>query len=157
MLLKDANEVVKLLLEKNYTISVAESCTGGMLCSAITDLSGASSVFNAGIITYSNEAKMRYLGVKEETLKNYGAVSKFTALEMAEGIKKANNAHIGVGITGIAGPTGDTSGKPVGLVYICVNDYVTENHFKGNRQEVRTQAVEKALKMVLEYINKTEG
>ncbi len=154
MLLKDANQVVRLLIEKNYTISAAESCTGGLFCSAITDVSGASAVFNAGIITYSNDAKMKYLGVKEDTLKQYGAVSKFTALEMSAGIKKANNADIGVGITGIAGPTGDTSGKPVGLVYISVNEIVTENHFKGTRDEVRTQAVEKALEMVLEYIKK---
>ena len=153
MLLKDAEAVVNSLNEKKLTISAAESCTGGLLSAAITEVSGASSVLNAGVVTYSNEAKQRYLGVKSETLQKYGAVSKYTALEMSDGIKKANNADIGVGITGIAGPTGGTDEKPVGLVYIAVNEVVAENHFSGSREEVRAAAVNKALKMVLEYIN----
>lgn len=153
MLLKDAEAVVNLLNDKKLTISAAESCTGGLFTAAITEVSGASSVLNASVVTYSNEAKQRYLGVSEETLKNYGAVSKYTALEMSDGIKKANNADIGVGITGIAGPTGGTAEKPVGLVYIAVNENVTENHFSGSREEVRNAAVCKALKMVLEYID----
>jgi len=152
LLLKDAETVVNLLNEKKLTISAAESCTGGLLSAAITEVSGASSVLNAGIVTYSNDAKQKYLGVKSDTLQKYGAVSKYTALEMSDGIRKANNADIGVGITGIAGPTGGTADKPVGLVYISVNEVVTENHFSCSREDVRNAAVEKALKMVLEYI-----
>lgn len=152
MLLKDANKIVELLKKYNLTVSTAESCTGGLLSGAITAVSGSSEVFNAGIVTYSNEAKMKYLGVKEETLSNYGAVSRQTALEMSMGVKKANCSDIGVGITGIAGPTGGTAEKPVGLVFISVNDVVTENHFDGDRDNVRKSAVVKALNMLYDFV-----
>lgn len=156
MLLKDASEAVELLKKKNYTISAAESCTGGLFCGAITEVPGASEVFNAGIVTYSNDAKMKYLGVKKETLEQYGAVSEYTALEMSVGIRKANGADIGVGITGIAGP-GGTEKKPAGLCYISVNEIVTENHFHGDREQVRSCAVKKALEMVFDYLKNNDG
>ncbi|MBQ2754049.1 MAG: CinA family protein [Clostridia bacterium] len=152
LLLKDADKVVKLLKKQGLTISTAESCTGGLLSGAITAVSGSSDVFNAGIVTYSNDAKMKYLGVKEETLRKYGAVSKETAYEMSMGIKEANGADIGVGITGIAGPTGGTDEKPVGLVYIGVNGVVTKNIFSGEREDVRLKAVVKALNMVSDFV-----
>lgn len=152
MLLKDADKVVKLLKKHKLTISTAESCTGGLLSGAITAVSGSSDVFNAGIVTYSNDAKMKYLGVKEETLQKYGAVSEQTAYEMSMGVKEKNGADIGVGITGIAGPTGGTEEKPVGLVYIGVNGVVTKNIFAGEREDVRQQAVVKALNMVLDFV-----
>lgn len=152
MPLKDANAVVNLLINKGLTISAAESCTGGMLCAALTDISGCSRVLNAGIVTYSNEAKMHYLGVKKETLDKFGAVSENTALEMSAGVKKANNADIGVGITGIAGPEGGTPEKPVGLVYISVNEKVKKKLIFGCRLEIRQIAVYTALEMVYNYI-----
>ena len=152
MSLKDAKAVVNLLINKGLTISAAESCTGGMLCAALTDISGCSQVLNAGIVTYSNEAKMRYLGVKKETLDRFGAVSENTALEMSAGVKKANNADIGVGITGIAGPGGATPEKPVGLVYISVNEKVKKKLIFGCRLEVRQIAVSTALEMIYNYI-----
>ena len=152
MLLKDASKVVDLLKKHNLTISTAESCTGGLLSGAITAVSGSSDVFSAGIVTYSNDAKMKYLGVKEETLQKYGAVSEQTAYEMSMGVKEVNCADVGVGITGIAGPTGGTEEKPVGLVYIGVNGVVTKNIFTGDREEVRKSAVVKALNMVSDFV-----
>ncbi len=114
---KTAADVVKLLLEKHLTFSAAESCTGGLVSAAITSVSGSSEVYNEGICTYANSAKMKYLGVKEETLRKFGAVSENTAYEMATGMRKAANADIAVSVTGIAGPTGGTKEKPVGTVY----------------------------------------
>ena len=140
-----ASVAVNMLIEKNMTIAVAESCTGGMMASAIVDIAGSSKVFKEGAVTYSNEAKMKRLGVKEETLQKYGAVSAETAKEMAEGMAASANTNIGVGITGIAGPDGGTAEKPVGLVYIgiCIdgNTQVKEFKFSGNRQRIRGRAV----------------
>lgn len=110
--------VCKKLMEKGLTISCAESCTGGMFASALTDIPGISQCFERGLVTYSNEAKMNELGVKEETLNEFGAVSKETAIEMVEGLKKVSNSDICISITGVAGPDGGTKDKPVGLVYI---------------------------------------
>lgn len=136
--------IVKNLKDKQMTISIAESCTGGMLSSSIVDVPGSSEVFLEGMVTYSNEAKIKRLGVKEETLNTYGAVSKETAIEMAKGIKERSNADIGLSITGIAGPSGGTKEKPVGLVYsaICFkqNTYVFENIYGGDRYKVRQRA-----------------
>lgn len=152
-----ANKVAKLLGENNLTITTAESCTGGMIGAALTEVSGISSNYKEGIITYSNEAKMKYLGVKKEMLEEKGAVSKEVALQMAEGAMKNANSNISVAVTGIAGPDGGTKEKPVGLVYICVkngNNYTVEkNIFSGNRHAVRTQTVVRALDMVKNTIN----
>ena len=108
--------LVKILIEKGFTISFAESCTGGKMAGAVVDVSDASKVLNASFVTYSNEAKMKYLNVRSDTLETFGAVSEQTAKEMAEGVAKANDAEVGVGITGIAGPGGGTAEKPVGTV-----------------------------------------
>ncbi len=142
-------EVVDLLLKKGYTMTTAESCTGGMLAARITDVPGVSDVFKAGFITYANEAKHKLIGVQQETLAAFGAVSKETAGEMVVGAAKAAEADVAVSITGIAGPGGGTLKKPVGLVYIgCFvkgKKQVKEYHFSGNRKEIREKVVEAAL------------
>ena len=114
-------ELVRLLESKNLKISSAESCTGGLFSALITDVSGASGVFDETIVTYANSAKMRELGVKAATLKRFGAVSHDVAYQMAEGICRRTGADIGVGITGLAGPTGGKTRKPVGTVYVGIN------------------------------------
>lgn len=149
-------EIVKKLLEKNYTITTAESCTGGLLAGRILNVPGASAVYNEGHITYSNEAKERLLNVSHETLMQYGAVSRQTAEEMAYGAAQAAQADIGLSTTGIAGPGGGTKEKPVGLIYVgCYvegNTYTRECHFQGTREENRAAAVEAALGLLLQYL-----
>ena len=147
-----ATKVVEKLKNDNKTIGLAESCTGGWLSKIITDVSGASSVYLGGICSYSNTVKMNLLGVKEDTLKLYGAVSEQTAREMAIGARKALGSDIGVGITGIAGPLSDNTNKSVGLIYVAVayEDTVTvkqlNNKFTDNiRLNNRLSAVETAL------------
>lgn len=150
--------LVKLLLEKNITIGTVESCTGGMIASRLVSCSGVSQVFLEGAVTYSNEAKMRTVNVKKETLDRYGAVSEETAREMAEGIAKRAGADIGVSTTGIAGPDGGTDEKPVGLVYIGIYyKGKTEAYryvFNGNRNKVRNRATVTALDKVRRKILK---
>lgn len=116
-------DVVKALKENNLKVSTAESCTGGLVSERITRVSGSSEVFDCGVCSYSNEIKNKVLGVSETTLSVLGAVSAETAVQMAEGVRKISGADIGVSTTGIAGPTGGTPEKPVGLVYvgICTN------------------------------------
>ncbi|NME36313.1 MULTISPECIES: CinA family nicotinamide mononucleotide deamidase-related protein [Fusobacterium] len=144
------NLVITKLKEKNLSFSVAESCTGGLLAGKIVSVSGASEVFKEGLVTYSNEAKMEKLGVKEETLKKYGAVSEETALEMVKGLK----TDVGISVTGIAGPLGGTKEKPVGLVYfgIKVRDKfkVEKRILVGPRNKIR----ERATLQSLFYLNK---
>ncbi|MEI3336281.1 MAG: competence/damage-inducible protein A [Clostridium sp.] len=141
-----------LLIKNKLKISTAESCTGGMIASRLVSISGISDAFLEGAVTYSNEAKVRTLNVKEETLKKYGAVSEETAREMAEGMAKRTGSDIAVVTTGIAGPGGGTEEKPVGLVYIGLyykgEVFVYKNVFNGNRQEVRTKATVRALDIV---------
>lgn len=142
-------EVAKLLVAQKKTIAVAESCTGGEISSQLVRYPGISEVFLEGCVTYSNGAKMKRLGVLEETLGNFGAVSKETAMEMAEGVAKTAGADIGIATTGIAGPDGGTEDKPVGLVYIGIyyNGKVEakEFHFAGNRNKIRERATFQAL------------
>lgn len=144
--------VAKLLIEKNLTISTAESCTGGMIASTLINYPGISQVFLEGAVTYSNEAKHNRLGVKNETLDKYGAVSEETAIEMAVGIAKTAGTNVSIVTTGIAGPGGGTEEKPVGLVYIgvYVNGEVKVQRciFKGNRDRIRIQATIKGLDML---------
>jgi nicotinamide-nucleotide amidase len=134
----------KLLVDKNLKIAVAESCTGGMVSSALIDYPGISSVFVEGCVTYSNEAKIKRLGVKEETLNKFGAVSEETAIEMAEGVSRGFNTDIGISTTGIAGPDGGSTDKPVGLVYTAVHikgeTKVFKNIYSGDRQKIRARA-----------------
>lgn len=148
-----AQQLVDALTQRNLTITTAESCTGGMIASAITDISGASAVLKQGVITYANEAKSNLLGVRPDTLENYGAVSEETAWEMAEGAREKSGADIAIALTGIAGPTGGTEAKPVGLVYIGVSTVheaaVQRFVFTGTRHTIRTQAVHEALALAL--------
>lgn len=121
-LMKLAEKAVENLKQKNKTLALAESCTGGWVSKLITDISGASAVYQGGVCSYSNEVKMKILGVKEETLASFGAVSEQVAVQMAEGVRKALNSDIGIGITGIAGPLSDNTAKPVGLIYVAIAD-----------------------------------
>ena len=144
--------VAELLCKKKLSISTAESCTGGMVAATLISYPGISDVFKEGAVTYSNEAKMKRLGVKEETLNNFGAVSEETAREMAEGISREAKTDIGISTTGIAGPGGGTEEKPVGLVYIgvCIkgNVIVEKFNFTGDREAVRKKATINALNIL---------
>lgn len=145
-----------LLKQRGWNISTAESCTGGLVAHRITNVSGSSDYFDSGVITYSNEAKIELLKVPHEIIKTHGAVSGQTAVAMAEGIRSLRHTNIGIGITGIAGPTGGTAAKPVGLVYIalsasgCVE--CEEFRFTGDREEIKLQASEAALDMIRRFL-----
>lgn len=150
-------ELVTKLTNKKYTISIAESCTGGLISSTIVGVSGASKVLRCGFVTYAEEAKEKYVGVKRETLMSYGVVSEQVAAEMAQGCAKTAETEMGLSTTGIAGPLGGTEEKPVGLVYVgCylkgkveVRRYI----FKGDRMKIREQAVEAALELAVQCLN----
>lgn len=153
--------VVEKLKERNMTVAFAESCTGGLISKRITDVPGASEVFGFGFCTYANEAKMKILGVKEETLAAHGAVSEETASEMAQGALNVSGANVAVAVTGIAGPGGGTEEKPVGLVYmgVATKDGVTvkklllAQHKGHDRDFVRTLTASNAFKAILDVIN----
>lgn len=140
------NTLVQILTEKNMKIASAESCTGGMISQRITNVSGASNVFDLGVCSYANEIKSKVLGVKEETLNTVGAVSEETAMQMCCGVMKLANSDIGVSTTGIAGPTGGTKEKPVGLVFIGITTKDKTTIYRAelchntphSRNEVRT-------------------
>ena len=150
--------VVDILIAKHLTISTAESCTGGLLAGRIINVPGASNVIGEGFITYSNDAKRKYLGVKKSTLKKFGAVSEQCAKEMVKGLLAATKADVGLVTTGIAGPDGGTEEKPVGLVYIgcnvCGKIKVKKYIFEGDRRQIRDSATEKALVLVRKYLTK---
>ena len=131
--------VVATLKEKGLTLACAESCTGGLVGKRITDVSGASEVFLGGCITYANEVKVKLLGVKEETLRRYGAVSEQTAREMAAGVRRALGADIGVSVTGIAGPGGGTKEKPVGTVFVGISSKSGEQVRKLSLSSMRSR------------------
>ncbi len=141
--------VSKMLVEKKLTISIAESCTGGLVSSKLINYPGISSVFMEGCVTYSNESKINRLGVSADTLDKYGAVSEEIAKEMAEGVAKNLNTNVSISTTGIAGPGGGTIDKPVGLVYIgiYINGKTTVKKYilHGNRQDIRLRATKNAL------------
>lgn len=145
-------QIIKKLQEKRYTITTAESCTGGLLAGRLLNVSGASEVYMEGHITYANEAKEKILGVKHETLETYGAVSRETAEEMAVGAAKEANADVALSTTGIAGPGGGTAEKPVGLIYIgCFikgKVQIRELRLHGTREENRQDTVTETLKLL---------
>ncbi|MDO4542694.1 MAG: CinA family protein [Bacillota bacterium] len=153
-----AADICGQLLAKKYTIATAESCTGGLIAKTITDNSGVSASFGYGVVTYSNEAKMKILQVKADTLNEHGAVSKETAVEMAAGLKSLSGADFALAVTGIAGPCGGSADKPVGLVYIGLEfpegNAVGKYIFKGDRNAVRLQTAEAALSMVNDVLDK---
>ncbi|AVQ31111.1 MULTISPECIES: CinA family nicotinamide mononucleotide deamidase-related protein [Fusobacterium] len=149
-------KVVELIKKLGMNISTAESCTGGMIASRLIDVPGVSEIFKEGIVSYSNDAKMKRLGVKKETLEKYGAVSKETAKEMVMGL----DSDIAIATTGIAGPDGGTPEKPVGLVYIGIrvkNDiYVEKKFFNGDRMKIRERAVSQSLFSLIKILDKGE-
>ena len=144
------------LSDQGLTLATAESCTGGGLSRLLTEIPGASAFFIGGIIAYHNDVKMQLLNVPPETLTHHGAVSSQTAVTMAEAVRSRFKADLGVSITGIAGPSGGSAEKPVGLVYISVADThrtnVKEYRFPGDRSQVREGAIAAALRLILEAI-----
>jgi len=151
-----AQDVVNLFREKGLTLGVVESATGGLISHLITNVPGSSDCYKGSITSYSNEAKIRIVGVKESTLTKYGAVSSQVAEEMAEGGRKVLATDVCMADTGIAGPTGATPGKPVGLFYIGLSDeegtYSQKHEFQGNREENKRNAAETALSWLREYL-----
>ena len=152
-----ANKVVKKLIKKKIKVSFAESCTGGLLSSSITSISGSSRVFHLGLITYSNKAKIAILKIPKKILAKHGAVSKECCLSMVKNLSKISKANISVSITGIAGPNGGTKSKPVGLVYIGVKKgnkiIINKNLFKNNnRISIQKASVISALKIISKII-----
>ena len=145
--------LVKKLIKKKLKISFAESCTGGLLASSITSISGASKIFDLGLVTYSNQAKIKFLKVNKNIVKKYGAVSHECCLSMVNNLSKISKAKINVSITGIAGPNGGTKQKPVGLVYIGVKKGVKTQIYKclfksKKRSSIQKATVKKALDLV---------
>ena len=151
-----ARELLTICGEKRLKVATAESCTGGLVAAAITDVPGASSVFERGFVTYSNEAKRELLGVAEETLRTHGAVSRETAREMADGALARSNADLAVSVTGVAGRDGGSVEKPVGLVHFACaragGDLVSVERRFGSlsREEIRAKAAAQALVMLLD-------
>ena len=159
----DENDMItlqELLRANKQTITTAESCTGGLVASMITKISGSSDIFNGGIVTYSNKIKNQELNVKNETLEKIGAVSHEVVNEMLEGAIKKFEANFAIAISGIAGPNGGTKTKPIGTVVIGISDtnahkIVATYHFDGTREEVQIQAAKTSLKEILKFLQKT--
>ena len=150
-------KLVKLLTKKKLTISFAESCTGGLLSSSITSISGSSKVFNMSLITYSNLSKTKLLKVPKKTITKYGAVSYETCLSMVKNLSKISKSNISISITGVAGPKGGTKLKPVGLVYMGFKKgnktVIKKNLFKNkNRKSIQNTTVNQTFKMILNLI-----
>jgi nicotinamide-nucleotide amidase len=150
--------VGELLVQRGLTLAVAESCTGGLLSHRITNISGSSRYFLGGVISYANEVKMHLLGVSPESLEKFGAVSFETVLAMADGVRKALTADVGLSTSGIAGPTGGTPDKPVGTVWIGLSSAMGGAalifHFKGNRLSIKEQAAQAGLQVLLNHFQK---
>lgn len=153
-------KLVTLLIEKKYHIAFAESCTAGLCCATLVNVANASKVLDVSFTTYANEAKIKYLGVKSETIDAVGVVSEEVARQMASGAAKAANAEVGVGVTGIAGPSGGTPAKPVGTV--CFGFYIdgkvktfTKQFGNIGRRQVRSASVEFVLKTLIDLLKNT--
>ena len=156
-MIKTSYKVVKLLTKKRLNISFAESCTGGLLASTVTSISGSSKIFTIGLVTYSNQAKIKFLKVPKKIILKHGAVSYETCLSMVKNLNKISKTNIAISITGIAGPKGGTKKKPVGLVYIGIKKgnkiIVKKNIFKNkSRDLIQKSTVNQALKMILDVI-----
>lgn len=148
--------LISLLSRHDLSVATAESCTGGLVSAALCEIPGISAYFEEGYITYSENAKMKNLGVSSDTLRKYGVVSTQTAMEMAQGAAQRAKAKCAIATTGVAGPAGGTKETPVGTVYIAcvVNEYtyVECMHFQGNRNQIRMQAADYAIEMLCDYI-----
>ena len=152
-----AKKIVKILIKKKLKISFAESCTGGLLSSAITSVNGSSKVFTLGLLTYSNQSKTQILKVSKNIIRKYGSVSEQVCLAMVKNLSKISKTNMSVSITGIAGPSGGTKIKPVGLVYVGIkkNDRaeVKKYLFKNNgRSYIQKAAVNKSLRLILSFL-----
>ena len=152
-----SQKVIKLLRFKKIKISLAESCTGGMLASSITSISGASKIFTLGLVTYSNQSKIKILKVPKKIIIKHGAVSYETCLSMIQNLSKISRSNVSLSITGIAGPKGGTKNKPVGLVYIGIKKgtkiLIKKYLFKSkNRFEIQKTSVKSALNLILSFI-----
>ena len=150
-------KILKLLTKKKLTLSFAESCTGGLLSSSITSFSGSSKVFNMGLVTYSNNAKVKLLKVPKKTINKYGAVSYETCLSMVKNLSKISKSNISISITGVAGPNGGTKEKPIGLVYIGLKKgrktIIKKNLFNSKKRILIQKAtVNQALKLILNIL-----
>jgi len=147
--MKLENLIGDLLREKGWTLSIAESCTGGLICDRITDVPGSSHYFEGGTVNYSNESKAKHLGIPLDYIKRYGAVSPQVARRMAQGVRKTFNTTFGLSTTGVAGPTGGTKKKPVGLVFIGLakgkRTWVMKLNLEGSRRQIKEKATERAL------------
>jgi len=154
---KVESTIGKLLIVNGLTLATAESCTGGLISDRLTDIPGSSQYYLGGVVVYSNEAKMRLVGVHEQTLIHYGAVSEETVIEMARGVRQALQADIGISVSGIAGPGGGTPDKPVGLVWIGLSgpdiDQAWRYLWQGGRRQVKEQSAEQALINTAEYLH----
>jgi PncC family amidohydrolase len=154
-----AQAVINLCRERGWTLASAESCTGGLVGAELTAISGASDVYVGGVIAYSNEVKRTQVGVAEETLQEHGAVSAETAVEMAAGVRRALAADVAVSDTGIAGPSGGTPEKPVGLVFLAVTspdgDVTERFQLAGDRQAIREQATDEALLLLRRVLSQS--
>jgi PncC family amidohydrolase len=150
------HHLINLLIRQKLTIATAESCTGGLIAKLITDVPGSSEVFIGGVVSYSNAMKIKWLGVRPETLEHFGAVSEPTVAEMLLGIRSATGAKLAVAVSGIAGPSGGTPEKPVGTVFIGIaiaeQCIIQKYLFAGSRDEVRQQAAMKAAEMILDQL-----
>ena len=151
-------KIVKLLTKKKLTVSFGESCTGGLLASSITSISGSSKVFNMGLVTYSNNAKVKLLKVPKKTITKYGAVSYETCLLMVKNLSKISKSNISISITGVAGPNGGTKEKPVGLVYIGLKKgskiIIRKNLFKNKKRiSIQKKTVNETLKIIKTMIS----
>lgn len=148
--------VIEKLRERGLMLATAESCTGGLCAKRLTDVAGASQVFCGGVVSYTNDVKMRLLGVKEETLAQFGAVSGETAREMAEGVRKATGADVAVSVTGVAGPSSDEMGNVVGTVFIAFSseqETISEKlQLSGDREKIREQSVNAMLWLAMRKI-----
>jgi nicotinamide-nucleotide amidase len=145
-----------LLRERGWTVSIAESCTGGLVCDRITDVSGSSDYFMGGMVNYSNKSKAKHLGIPLDEIKRYGAVSPQVARKMAHGVRKAFHTTFGLSTTGVAGPTGGTKRSPIGRVFIGISEgrrtWVRKLDLKGNRREIKKQAAERSLEFLYEIL-----
>jgi len=145
-----------LLRERGWTLSIAESCTGGLVCDRITDVSGSSDYFMGGMVNYSNESKAKHLGISLDYIRKHGAVSPQVAKKMAQGVRKTFNTTFGLSTTGVAGPTGGTRRSPVGRVLIGIasgkRTWVKKLDFKGNRREIKEKATERSLEFLYEIL-----
>jgi len=154
--MRTEEKIINWLKRSRKTLSLAESCTGGLLADRLTDISGCSNVFKAGFVTYSNDAKAKFLKVPKKLLTQHGAVSQPVAMAMAKGARLILKTDFAIAITGIAGPAGGSKEKPVGLTFIAVStpkeSVCIECQFKGERKNIKSQAANQALQLFLEFL-----